>query len=84
MILKTLTHDRGNSDVWNWYDGVVSASAYYDEKTGSAVVAVRFKGAEADVIIAITDEAYLCNDEGQTIERLRTAHKERPHGKSNI
>ena len=70
MILKILTHDRGNSDVWNWYDGVTSASAYYDDNAKLPVVAVRFKDADVDVVIALTEEAYLCNDEGRTIDRL--------------
>ena len=70
MILKTMTHDRGNSDVWNWYDGVTSASAYYDEEAKLPVVSVRFKDAGADVVLALTEQTYLCNDEGKTIERL--------------
>lgn len=73
MILKTLTHDRGNSDVWNWYDGVTSASVYYDESANCSVIAVRFKDADDDVVIELTDVAYLCNDEGSTIEKLRPA-----------
>lgn len=30
MILKTLTHDHGSSDVWNYYDNITAASVYYD------------------------------------------------------
>lgn len=76
MILKTLTHDHGESDVWNYYDNIESASAYYDENIEEAVVSVRFNDTDAYVVIAITEVAYLCNDEGKTIEKLRPAIKE--------
>ena len=76
MILKTLTHDHGESDVWNYYDNIESASAYYDENIEEAVVSVRFKNDDADIIITITEVAYLCNDEGKTIEKLRPVIKE--------
>ena len=68
MILKTLTHDHGNQDVWNWYDNIDSASAYFDEENQMAVVAVHFKDVDANITIAIDDVAFLCNDNGQTIE----------------
>lgn len=76
MILKTLTHDRGNSDCWNYYDNIESASSFYDEGAKMACVAINFKGSDAEVILALSDVAYLCNDEGQTIERLRPAVKQ--------
>lgn len=76
MILKTLTHDRGESDVWNYYDNVESASVYYDENIEETVISVRFKNTDADVVIAITEVAYLCNDDGKTIEKLRPVIKE--------
>ena len=43
MILKTLTHDRGSSDCWNYYDNIESASVYFDEDAQMSCVAVRFK-----------------------------------------
>lgn len=70
MILKTLTHDRGQSDCWNWYDNIESASAYFDESADEACIALRFKDSSEEIVIAITDIAYLCNDHGQTIEKL--------------
>ena len=70
MIMKTLTHDRGSSDCWNFVDSIKSASVYFDDEIKMTCIAVRFKDAESDVVIAVTDEAYLCNDKGQTIERL--------------
>lgn len=73
MILKTLTHDRGSSDCWNYYDNIESASVFFDEGSKMSCVAVRFKGADNDVVLGLTDVAYLCNDRGQTIEKLRPA-----------
>ena len=77
MILKTLTHDHGNQDVWNWYDNIDSASAYFDEESQMAVVAVHFKDVDANIAIAIDDVAFLCNDNGQTIEKLRAYQPEK-------
>ena len=76
MILKTLTHDHGSSDVWNYYDNIDSASVYFDEGCGENVISVCFKGVPASIVMTINDAAYLCNDEGKTIERLRPAVKE--------
>ena len=76
MILKTLTHDHGSSDTWNYYDNIESASVYFDEECGESVVALKFKDCDGFITLAITDVAYLCNDVGKTIERLRPAVKE--------
>lgn len=73
MILKTLTHDRGSSDCWNYYDNIESASVFFNEGAKLSCIAVRFKGADSDVMIGLSDIAYLCNDRGQTIEKLRPA-----------
>lgn len=75
MILKTLTHDHGCSDTWNYYDNIESASVYFDEGCGESVVSLKFKNTVDFITLAITDVAYLCNDEGKTIERLRPAEK---------
>jgi hypothetical protein len=74
MILKNLTHDHGNREVWNWYDNIDSASAYFDEESQMAVVSIHFKDIDANIVVAITDVAFLCNDNGQTIEKL-TAYR---------
>lgn len=76
MILKTLTHDRGSSDCWNYYDNIESASVFFHEGAKMSCIAVRFKGADSDVVLGLTDVAYLCNDKGQTIEKLRPAVKD--------
>lgn len=75
MILKTLTHDHGNRDVWNWYDNIDSASAYFDEESQMAVVSIHFRDIDANIAVAITDVAFLCNDNGQTIEKLTAYRK---------
>lgn len=71
-----LTHDRGSSDCWNYYDNIESASVYFDEDAQMSCVAVRFKGADSDVVLGLSEVAYLCNDRGQTIEKLRPAVKQ--------
>lgn len=70
MILKTLTHDHGESDCWNWYDNIETASAYYDEAADLACISIKFKDSDSFITIGLADVAYLCNDQGQTIERL--------------
>lgn len=73
MILKTLTHDHGESDCWNWYDNIESASAYYNEESDVTCVELKFKGLTELITLAISGPAYLCNDDGQTIEKLYPA-----------
>ena len=75
MILKTLTHDHGISDVWNFYDNISSASVYYDENAEEVVVSMSSDDYEGSIVLAITDVAYLLNDKGQTIERIVPARK---------
>ena len=70
MILKTLTHDRGNSDCWNFYDNIISASVYYNEDIEECCVAVSFADEDGEIVLAVPDVAYLCNDKGETIEKL--------------
>lgn len=76
MILKTLTHDHGSSDCWNYYDGIDSASVFFHEGSGMSCLEVHFKETGETITIALTDVAYLCNDNGNTIEKLRPAVKE--------
>jgi hypothetical protein len=75
MILKTLTHDHGSSDVWNYYDNIDSASVYYDENIGEVVVSMASDAYEGFITLAVPEGAYLLNDNGQTIERIRPAVK---------
>lgn len=70
MILKTLTHDRGSFDCWNYYDNIEFVSVFYSEELKQTCAAITFKGADDEVVIAIDNLAYLCNDFGRTIDRL--------------
>lgn len=77
MILKTLTHDRGKADCWNYYDNIESASVFFDEEIKESCVAVKFSGPESEIVLVLNEVAYLCNDKGQTIEKLVPAVKEK-------
>lgn len=70
MILKTYTHDRGGSSCWNFYDNIETASCYHSADTGNLCIALKFKGDSSDIILELLEPAYLCNDNGQTIEKL--------------
>lgn len=70
MILKDLSTMPNGVDCWSFYDNVEKADYYFDKKLGKAVVAVTFQGCDSAVVIPILKVAYLCNDKGQTIERL--------------
>lgn len=82
MILKTLTHDHGDADCWNWYDNIESASAYYNEESGVSCVELKFKGAQNLITLVLSEAAYLCNDDGQTIEKLYPAEHFSKNGKN--
>ncbi len=75
MILKTLTHDHGNSDVWNYYDNITALSVYYDADIGEVVVSMSSDAYDGSIVLAIPEGAYLLNDKGQTIERIAPAVK---------
>lgn len=70
MILKTLTHDRGSSDCWNYYSGVSNASVFYNEKLKMPCIAISGDNIEGEIIVGISGPAYLCTDNGQTIEKI--------------
>lgn len=70
MILKTLTHDHGEADCWNYYDNIQSASVFFNEEIKMSCVSVQFNGSNDLVTIGIENVAYLCNDNGKTIERI--------------
>lgn len=75
MILKTLTHDHGSSDVWNYYDNITAASVYYDESIGEVVVSMSQDAYDGSIVLAVPEGAYLLNDKGETIELIRPAEK---------
>lgn len=77
MILKTLTQledgNKNHSDCWTFYDDVDSARVYYDSVADASCVALHFKGSDSEMVLALHDVAYLCNNRGQTIEKLLPA-----------
>lgn len=71
MVLKVLTHDcPGGGDRWDYYDGIETASYYYDANAGASCISMKFKGTDSNIVFALNDIAYLCNDQGRTIEKL--------------
>lgn len=70
MILKTLTYDRGTYGCWNYYTGIQNASVFYNEDAKMMCVAISGKEFEGEVVIGLTGPAYLCDDRGQTIEKI--------------
>lgn len=79
MVLKYLTNcevcqgqqaEKVFRDQWNFIDGIIGANIYYDEMCESTVVAMEFEN-RPPMKIAIHCEAYLLNDNGKTIEKVR-------------
>lgn len=74
MILKVRTQDHGEFiDVWNYYDNIKTASIYYEKETKCPCVDMSFNNTTPDyghIVLAITDLAFLLNDNGKTIERI--------------
>ncbi len=78
MVLKYRTDCRppANSeegvrrDQWNFIDGIIGASVYYDTASQSTVVALEFDS-RASMKISLCDEAYLLNENGKTIEKFK-------------
>ena len=75
MILKTLTHDHGSSDVWNYYDNITAASVYYHEDISEVVISTCHDDMEGCIDIMVTEVAYLMSDKGDVIEKIVSAHK---------
>lgn len=79
MVLKYLTrceHNRDGQneavfyDQWNYVGGITRASIYYDEANRSTVAELSFDD-KTSVAIALHYEAYLLNENGKTIEKIR-------------
>lgn len=79
MVLKYLTKcevchgeqaEKVFRDQWNFIDGIIGASLYYDDMCESVVAALEFEN-RPPMKIAISREAYLLNDNGKTIEKVR-------------
>lgn len=79
MVLKYLTNCEFSSEVpgenvrrdqWNFVGGITHASIYWDETNKTAVAALEFESLPP-VKLALHHEAYLLNENGKTIERIR-------------
>lgn len=53
---------------WTWYDHVLTASCYFDTGCGCKVILIWIKNQVDPTSIPLKGVAYLCNDEGKTIE----------------
>ena len=79
MVLKyktDRTHYVGNGeagyivDQWNFIDGIIGANIYYDEDIKTTVASIEFE-TRSPMSIALHNEAYLLNENGKTIEKVR-------------
>ena len=58
------------ADQWNFVDGIIGAHVYYDEEIKETVAVLEFES-RPPISIALNDEAYLLNESGKTIEKVR-------------
>ena len=82
MILKIVRTEE-DVVVTYWEDGVLSARCYYDEKVGDNVLEY-FKQDGSTPLIVGGNRIYLCNDNGQTIEKITGLKNEEPKLKKSV
>lgn len=81
MVLKYLTShevetrpgelpEKTFRDQWIFIGGITYASIYYDQSCESVVAALEFES-QPPIKVCISHEAYLLNDNGKTIEKVR-------------
>lgn len=79
MVLKYLTNhevckgqqsEKVFRDQWNFVGGITFASIYYDQSCESIVAALEFDDRDS-MKLAIPSDAYLLNENGKTIEKVR-------------
>lgn len=79
MVLKYLTRHEDNSgnqhkevfyDQWNYIGGIIEASIYWDESVEAPVAALEFES-RPPLKLALNYTAYLLNENGKTIEKVR-------------
>lgn len=70
MILKTWVPKYKNTHSWEWEDGIKSISAYFDEEKDALFLDVTYGKSEITITRKLDGFAFLCNDNGKTIERL--------------
>ena len=71
MILK-MSHknmDTGRNE-WSIYDNIVNAITTYEPKEKCKMLVAVFKGEDNSCAFPIRNVAYLCNDDGKTIEAI--------------
>lgn len=68
MILKVVSFDKDTA-ITTWEDGVLYARCYYDPDAGDNVLEY-FKQDGSIPLIVGDKRIYLCNDNGQTIEKI--------------
>lgn len=72
MILKYKTtryEDHVHHDVWNFIDNVKACSLYFDPDAKCTCIEIG-EGLN-HMVLALHDEAYLINDNGKTIEKIK-------------
>lgn len=57
-------------EMWNYVDGIIGASIYYDSAHRETVSTLEFE-TRPSITLALHDEAYLLNEGGRTIEKVR-------------
>ena len=79
MVLKYLTNcevchgeqaEKVFRDQWNFIDGIIGASIYWDETNKATVAALEFES-RPPIKVALYYDAYLLNENGKTIEKVR-------------
>ncbi len=70
MILKYKTIRDGKVEQWNYIDGIEEASTFVDEEERLPCIRIKRKDF-SEMVIGLHQEAYLLNDHGVTIERIR-------------
>lgn len=80
MILKfktmcvcpaTETESEYRQEQWHYIDGITEATTYYDAEIRAVCVRITDAHQDGFSVIALHDEAYLLNDAGKTIEKVR-------------
>lgn len=56
---------------WHYIDEIAEASTYYDKGMSSVCVRITDSN-KMETVIALHDEAYLLNNEGKIIEKVRS------------
>lgn len=76
MILKTLTYDRGSAECWNYYSGIKNVSVFFKDES-TKCIAISGNDFDDEVVLEISGPAYLCDDLGQTIEKVGVRRSEK-------